>query len=280
MISNGLRAKGVVKQSQKNRPLVTIITVVRNGEKVVEETIISVVNQTYTNIEYIIVDGVSTDDTLDIIKKYEDRIDYWVSEADNGIYYAMNKGIDLVVGDWVNFMNAGDSFHRHDVIERFIESYDGESDVVYGDTQLFFKFGTYINKCLLWRQDYMPNICHQAYFVKTHLLKDSYFDTNYKICSDAKFFYDIYKSGCKYQYIPLTVCDYDSTEGVSSLTGNAKIMFIERAKLEGIDQTLKWKIKYLFFSCKTWIRGLVPGKIMNIIIEKRRSRQLQSNWCS
>ncbi len=82
-------------------PLITVITVVYNGEKYLEETIQSVINQTYPNVEYIIIDGGSTDETIDIIKKYEDKIDLWISEKDEGIYDAMNKGIYLATGQWV-----------------------------------------------------------------------------------------------------------------------------------------------------------------------------------
>jgi glycosyltransferase involved in cell wall biosynthesis len=76
-----------------------------------------VISQTYPNVEYIIIDGGSTDGTLDIIKKYEDYIDYWVSEADKGIYDAMNKGVDLATGQWINFMNTGDRFYDENSIE-------------------------------------------------------------------------------------------------------------------------------------------------------------------
>jgi glycosyltransferase involved in cell wall biosynthesis len=84
MFSGGLRPKGITKHTQENMPLITVVTVVCTGEEIFEETILSVINHTYTNIEYIIVDNVSTNDTLDIIKKYEDRIDYWVSEVPAG----------------------------------------------------------------------------------------------------------------------------------------------------------------------------------------------------
>jgi glycosyltransferase involved in cell wall biosynthesis len=103
MQSGGLRANGITKRSQENMPLIAVITVVRNGEKTLEQTILSAINQTYTNVEYIVVDGASTDGTLDIIRKYDDRIGYWVSEPDEGIYDAMNKGIDLATGEWINF---------------------------------------------------------------------------------------------------------------------------------------------------------------------------------
>ena len=113
----GLRTKGYFKKSFDDKPLISIITVVFNGEKYLEETIQSVINQTYSNVEYIIIDGGSTDGTLDIIKKYEKKIDYWVSEKDKGIYDAMNKGIDVASGEWINFMNASDIFYNSDVLK-------------------------------------------------------------------------------------------------------------------------------------------------------------------
>ena len=92
------------------KPLISIITVIYNDGKKLEETILSILSQTYDNLEFIIIDGSSTDETIDIIKKYEDKIDYWISEKDSGIFDAMNKGILAAKGDYINFMNAGDFF--------------------------------------------------------------------------------------------------------------------------------------------------------------------------
>jgi len=106
----GLRRRGYFKKNDESSPLVSIVSVVYNGEKYLEETILSVLNQGYDNIEYIIVDGGSTDGTLDIVKKYELAIDYWVSEPDKGIYDAMNKGLRLATGKYVGFINADDYY--------------------------------------------------------------------------------------------------------------------------------------------------------------------------
>ena len=108
----GLRLQGKYKENLPHAPLLTIITVVYNAEQVLEQTILSVLEQDYANVEYIIIDGASSDGTLDIIKKYENAIDYYISEPDDGIYYAMNKGIALASGQAINFMNAGDYFLR------------------------------------------------------------------------------------------------------------------------------------------------------------------------
>ena len=101
---------------------ISIVTVVYNGEKFLEKTIQSVINQTYKNIEYIIIDGNSTDTTIDIIKKYENQISYWVSEPDSGIYDAMNKGAKIATGDFINFLNADDILLGNLAIENIVKS--------------------------------------------------------------------------------------------------------------------------------------------------------------
>jgi len=101
------------------KPIVSIVTIVYNAAEYLEETIQSVISQTYNNVEYIVIDGGSTDGTLDVIKQHKGKIDYWVSEEDKGIYDAMNKGINLANGEWINFMNSGDVFHDNDVLLNF-----------------------------------------------------------------------------------------------------------------------------------------------------------------
>ena len=91
-------------------PKISIITVVFNDSKGLEKTIQNIINQTYSNIEHIVIDGASTDGTIDIIKKYESKIAHWVSEPDESHFDATNKGVDLATGQWINIMNAGDVF--------------------------------------------------------------------------------------------------------------------------------------------------------------------------
>lgn len=114
----GTRVRGNLKRSLPNKPLVTVITVVFNGAATLEHTIRSVIEQTYDNVEHIIIDGGSTDATLDILRKYEDSIDYWVSEKDAGIYDAMNKGIALARGDYIGMLNSDDYFAAPSALEK------------------------------------------------------------------------------------------------------------------------------------------------------------------
>ncbi len=113
----GLRLKGVERFSTPSKPLVTVITVVFNGAATLEHTICSVIEQSYENVEHIIIDGGSTDATLDILRKYEDNIDYWVSEKDAGIYDAMNKGIAVARGEFIGMLNSDDFFAKQSALE-------------------------------------------------------------------------------------------------------------------------------------------------------------------
>ena len=108
MGEGGLRMQGYLKKAYEHKPLISIVTVVLNDAKHLEQAIKSVLGQTYDNIEYLIIDGGSTDGTLDIIRKHEKAIDYWVSEPDSGIYDAMNKGVSLATGDLIALLNSDD----------------------------------------------------------------------------------------------------------------------------------------------------------------------------
>ena len=116
-------------------PRLSVITVVFNNVKDIERTMLSVLNQTYTNIEYIIIDGGSNDGTLELIDKYKDRITKIISEKDNGIYDAMNKGLTLATGEYVLFMNSGDEIYARDTVEKVFDSAP-DADIYYGETEM------------------------------------------------------------------------------------------------------------------------------------------------
>lgn len=175
------------KQSYEDKPLISIITVVYNSEKYLEETIQSVIYQTYDNVEYIIIDGGSTDGTLDIIRKYENQIDYWVSEKDRGIYDAMNKGLQACSGDYVWFINAGDRIYKKDTIENMLDICYG-ADVFYGDNQLINEHGENVKvvrspSAITWKSFlHGMVVSHQAIVVRKNLV--SLYNLQYKYVSD------------------------------------------------------------------------------------------------
>lgn len=213
----GLRLQGKYKTSSDKLPLITVVTVVHNGAKFLENTIKSVIGQTCDNVEYIIVDGGSTDGTLDIIREYDHAIDYWVSEPDKGIYDAMNKGIDLGGGSWINFMNAGDYFFDAGVVSKVFENsvvFKGV-DVIYGDHEVTYPHKTKIVKAgkvkNLWKGS---QFCHQSAFVALNYHKLNKFNLCRKIAADFEFFYKGKQAGSKMYYKPYVLSKV-SAGGVS-----------------------------------------------------------------
>ncbi len=181
-----------------DNPKITVVTVCFNAAKTLEKTIQSVINQTYNNIEYIIIDGASTDGTLDIIKKYEDRISYWKSEPDKGIYDAMNKGIKLATGDYIAFMNAGDKYYDNNVVaDIFYNCSFGNNCVVYGKWYNKRKKTVRLKQPRpFWEHTGFRNMgfSHQATFVSTSYAKKRMFDLNYKLVADYNMIWCLYYS--------------------------------------------------------------------------------------
>lgn len=154
-------------------PKFSVITVTYNAEAVLEDTIQSVISQTYHHVEYIIVDGASKDQTLAIAERYRDHITRIVSEPDKGLYDAMNKGIGLATGDYLCFLNAGDSFHEDDTLQQMVHTLSGNElpDVMYGETALVDKEGHFRRmrrlsapEVLTWKSFKQGMlVCHQAF---------------------------------------------------------------------------------------------------------------------
>ncbi len=134
VLSGGLRFKNILKSNSSSKPLISIITVVLNNEKYLQECLDSLHTQKYKNYEHIIIDGGSTDNTIEIIKKNENKIDYWISERDYGIYDAFNKGMDLAKGDYLGFLNSDDVYYSENTLDYVVEAFKNNLniDFIYG----------------------------------------------------------------------------------------------------------------------------------------------------
>lgn len=201
----GLRTKGYFKKSYDDKPLISIITVVFNGEKYLEETIQSVINQTYSNVEYIIIDGGSTDATLDIIKKYEDKIDYLVSEKDRGIYDAMNKGIKLASGEVIALLNADDYYLDNKVIENIANEFKNGEKFVVTNTKILSEnsFQDFLVKSDKQLHIQLP-FMHPSTFISKKIYKQfGLYNLSYRVAADCDFLLRILSSDQNYKIIDI-----------------------------------------------------------------------------
>jgi len=263
-----------------SRNTITIITVVLNGIKYIEKTILSVIDQTYKDIEYIIIDGGSKDGTVDIIKKYEKHIHYWCSEPDSGVYDAMNKGIDRATGSWINFMNAGDHFYSPDSVSQIFSSNEDldQYAILYGDAEFRLNSLSYIIKAQsnTISDEFMP-FSHQASFVRSDIAKATKFDLSYKIAADTAFSLKLIRQGYQFKHLPVIVCSYDASEGLSVKNEilRSKELVDMQEKLNGADPKTPYFKKYIRNAyIKQYMRMIIPAFIWN----KMRERKIKKSY--
>lgn len=202
---------------------ISIVTVSLNAEQVIERCLQSVISQTYDHLEYVVIDGESTDRSLDLIQGFRDKIDYFISEPDRGLYHAMNKGIAAATGEFVYFLNTDDYFCDTQVVAdvaRAIERHPG-ADLVYGDI-LMSERGQWVRKPplpVLTRETLCrKGFCHQALFARRSVLVETQgFSEAYRIVADADWLARALSSGATSLYIERDIANI-SLEGLSSRT--------------------------------------------------------------
>lgn len=189
----------------------SIITINYNNREGLRKTIESVIHQTFHDYEFIVIDGGSTDGSADVLKEYDRRITYWVSEKDSGIYNAMNKGISKATGEYLNFMNSGDSFYASDILDK-VSSYQYDTDFIVGKD---FHYNQELQKGHASIQPprttmihfFMATLDHQSTFIKRELFENSPYDETHRLVSDWIFFTEkIVKEGKQVQFIPDIIC--------------------------------------------------------------------------
>lgn len=202
----------------ENNIKVTIITACYNAERCIEKTILSVLNQTHVNIEYIVIDGNSKDGTLKIIERYGNKISKWISEPDRGLYDALNKGVRMATGEWIGILNCGDFFCSDDTIEKmFLHEIPSEVGVLYGNcyevdnaSRIHKKSSSPLNPSLL-----PPDYRHGASFVRASVHKNFLYAIKesgvYGYALDYHQIYRMHKAGIIFHYVDVDVIDYEKT---------------------------------------------------------------------
>lgn len=236
---------------------ISIITASYNCVDEIEMSIKSVLEQDYPNIEYIIIDGASTDGTVDIIKKYDKYIDYWVSEPDDGLYYAMNKGIEAATGDWIYIHNAGGVFYAKDTLSKLFANNLDDVDAFFGYIWSIKKQCFNRNPIPFYeqkRKNKRPGYSHQALFIKTKWLKQFPFDTSYRCCADFYQAIRIWKAGARFKYVDIPVAS-PAPAGFSAK--NRRLQMIENARINGLEHTVNHRLSLIKYDIKTIIKKIM-----------------------
>ena len=242
-------------------PKFSIITVTYNAGKVLEDTIQSVIFQTYRNVEYIIVDGHSKDNTMDIVNKYRNHISKVISEPDKGLYDAMNKGIRMATGDYLCFLNAGDEFHDNETLQKIVQTLKGKDlpDVIYGETAIVDEKGHFLHmrrlstpEQLNWKSFKQGMlVCHQAFLARRELAVHDLYDCQYRFSADFDWCIRIMKKAKCLHNTRLTLIDY-LNEGMTTKNHKASLKerFCIMAKHYGLISTILhhgWFVIRLFY---------------------------------
>lgn len=242
---------------------ITIVTVTFNCRDIVEKTIKSVLSQDYANIEYIIIDGNSQDGTKDIINKYIDRIDTFISEPDKGIYDAMNKGLERATGDWVFFLNSGDVLYDNKTISTVFSNSLKGFDVCWGDYYVIKDNITVKRKCdtpFFKNNKFFHGMgfSHQSVFVRTRKAQELKFDLSYKCCADYNMMMQLHKNGSRFIYLPTIISTVEGRGGFS--ISNQRTQVLDTARILGIESTLHFRFLLAKWQLKQSIKRIIYKK--------------------
>jgi putative colanic acid biosynthesis glycosyltransferase len=241
-----ITSEELLQRETSKYPLISIITVVYNGEKTLEKCIRSVINQSYKNIEYIIIDGNSSDRSLDLINKYADRIHYWVSEKDSGIYDAMNKAINIAKGDWLYFLGSDDYLFAPDTISSIFPTQDSpEYSLIMGN--VIDDQGNMFSSNISWKTNLFNTVHHQSAFYRKKLFNEFRYSLESKVVADYELNYIIALKCFDFKKLSQTVA-ICSTSGLSKNSSefiNIADYYKIRSKHIGLAKNLCYTL--LFF---------------------------------
>ncbi len=260
-------------------PKVTVVTVVLNAVGVIDRTLKSVIAQDYPNLQYIVVDGCSNDGTLELLKKYGDKIDKLISERDGGIYEAMNKGTSVATGEWILFMNAGDLFVDSSVITRVFSVRDWEEcDVVYGD-------GIFSNNIRRLKERAPDQVTltdgngfsHQSTFIRTAVQRKYGFDVDERIAADYDLFLRLYKDKKVFRRVDVVISEF-FIGGFSTRPPMETIRLRHRVYKKHLPRSdLFLYLRLADRALKMAGRAIVPAKVWEAVKWFRDRRKVMSD---
>lgn len=247
-------------------PFISIITITLNAEKYLEQTIQSVLSQTYKNIEYIVVDGGSTDRTVEIINKYKNQIDHFISENDEGIADAINKGIALATGDYIVFLHADDYFKNDSSLEKALEFFEETTDIIACSIQFGKQLKIYEPRGFNFWTNF-KGIPHQGTLCRRSLIeKLNGFDKQFQICMDFDFFLRAYHSRARLIKAPVVLAVMRDT-GISSQQDweNLKMRFDEERRVHekncgSFSMSMLYKLYWFLY---------LPYRHMSYVMKKK-----------
>ncbi len=245
---------------------VSIITVCYNAAQHIETSIESVINQTYRNIEYIVIDGGSNDGTLDIISKYRAAISYFVSEQDNGISDAFNKGIALATGDLITMLNADDYFSI-DAVEKMVDAYKKydcpANTILHGDLKIIGDNRTKIEKARpFWRFIFELPIWHPTTFFSRDIYKRYAYDVNYKIAMDYELLSRFYHDKGNFIYVPHIINNMGDG-GVSNISARKGFKEVKRASIRNLNVNFFLAQMFYLYRMGLYTLMIIKRKLFN-----------------
>ncbi len=273
--AGGLRTRGIEVQGGPGHPLVSIITIVFNGESSIRQTIDSVLRQSYDFIEYIVIDGGSYDDTISIIREYDAKIDYWQSEPDKGISDAFNKGIGAARGEFIGLVNAGD-WYETDTVKRVVETFMAEPEVGVVCGVLQFWKGLqreYLCRSVPALLEREMTVTHPTCFVRASLYHHcGLFATDYKFAMDYELLLRFKRQGGKFLSLESVLANMQH-DGVSEENWKRALQETHRARIELLDTSFFTSKGYFYFlMVKRQLRILLERLEWNHLIRLYRSR--------
>lgn len=268
MRSGGARANGITKQSSEGFPLISIVMVTFNCDRFLRQAMESVLNQSYSNVEVIVVDGGSTDGTLEIVQSFGDAVSYWQSEPDKGIYDAMNKGIDLATGDWIGFKNA-DDWYCDGSFQQLVTSINANPQVDFWYGNSFSVVQEEPLEVSPFFTDHKtlggnPGIDHRSCFIRMELHRKIKFDIRYRLAADFDVFWRMKKAGAVFAHLNSFI-SFKRYGGASDGTEVLKESFAINRKYAGFFYAYSSRVR-------SWL-GFVVWKSGNAVLKMFMSKE-------